>query len=338
MGRLDKLKKIKTLQNYILKENETNDFISTGCCSLNILFGGGIDKGIPLGKVSMIAADSSLGKSMIGLRLARNAQKKGKSVVLFDAEKAYSTSLAENLGIDSNEILVIQNTSLEEVTTQFMNICDEIKNEGNINDYLFIIDSWNVLVTSKTLEDSLSGKDVQDMTQAKKKNTLAKLLLHSNATIFVINQIYSSMDAYSMDSIPGGKGIYFASSSIVQATSKAKDKNSDGEITGAIITAQTRKGRYSREHSKLKYLINYDGGINPFFGLLDIALEGGYIIKPSAGFYQRTCLENDKKHREKEIYNLEFWKPIFENTDFKTYVEKEFSFKHNEINDENIDF
>ena len=186
---LEKLRKLKSVQNSILTEVEEQEFISTGVATLNILFGGGIDRGIPVGRVSMIAADSSLGKSFVGLKIAKNAQAKGKSVILFDAEKAYSTAMADNLGINKDEILVIQNTSVEEVSTQFMNIVEEIKE--NIKDYVFIIDSWNVLVTSKSVDDISAGKDVIDMTGAKKKNTLAKLLLNSNATVFVINQIYA---------------------------------------------------------------------------------------------------------------------------------------------------
>lgn len=334
--RLNKLRKLKSVQDSIYEENKEQEFISTGVATLNILFGGGIDKGIPVGKVSMIAADSSLGKSFIALKIAKNAQTKGKSIILFDAEKAYNKALADNLGIQEDEMLVIQETSLEKVTQQFMNIVDELGED--IKDTMFIIDSWNVLVTSKTIDDASAGNDKTDMTTAKKKNTLAKLLLNSGATIFVINQIYDSLDAYSPAMIPGAKGVYFSSSSIVQATSKAKQKESDGEISGAIVTAMTRKGRFSREHSKLKYLINYDGGFNAFYGLLDIALEGGYVTKPSAGYYTRTHIPEDKKMREKDIYTEEFWRPIFNDTDFKAYVEKAFSFKHNEINEENIEF
>lgn len=333
---LDKLRKLKSVQSSVLKEVGEQEFISTGCATLNILFGGAIDRGIAVGKVSQVAADSSLGKSMIGMKVAKNAQLMRKSVILFDSEKAYSPVMAETLGIRKDDILVIQNTSVEEVTTQFMNIVEEIKEK--IEDYVFIIDSWNVLVTSKSVEDATAGKDVVDMTTAKKKNTLAKLLLHSGATVFVINQTYASLDAYSLDSIGGARGIYFASSSIVQCTSKAKQKESDGEITGAVITAIARKGRFSREHSKLKYLINYDGGINAYYGLLDFALECGYVEKPSPGFYTRPCVEGDKKWREKEIYVKEFWDPIFKETDFKESIEKAFSFKHNEINDDNIEF
>ena len=189
---LDKLRKLKSVQSSVLKEVGEQEFISTGCASLNILFGGGIDRGIAVGKISMIAADSSLGKSFLALKVAKNAQLKRKSVILFDSEKAYSPVMADTLGIRKDDILVIQNTSVEEVATQFMNIVEEIKDK--IEDYVFIIDSWNVLVTSKSVEDVAAGKDVADMTTAKKKNTFAKLLLHSGATVFVVNQVYACLN------------------------------------------------------------------------------------------------------------------------------------------------
>ena len=106
------------------------------------------------------------------------------------------------------------------------------------------------------------------------------------------------------------------------------------EISGAIVTAKTRKGRLAKEHSKLKYLIRYDGGLDPFYGLLDIALEGGFITKPTVGWYQKEG--DEKKYREKEIYTKDFWSSIIQNEEFKSYVEKAFSFRQNEIKDEDL--
>ena len=186
---LEKLRKLKCITDDILKDEKEQEFISTGVGTLNILFGGAVDRGIPKGKISMIAADSSLGKSIISLKIAKNAQKKGMNIILFDTEKAYSKDTAKSIGIDLEKIIVIQKTSLEEVTTQFMNIMKEIEDEKD--DYLFIIDSWNALVSSKTVDDATSGKDVVDMTTAKKKNSFAKLLLNADATVFVVNQIYA---------------------------------------------------------------------------------------------------------------------------------------------------
>jgi hypothetical protein len=153
---------------------------------------------------------------------------------------------------------------------------------------------------------------------------------------------HNTMDTYDPYAIPGGNGLYFACSSIVLAThkSKAKATQSETEILGAGVLAHTRKSRFCKEHSKLRYLIKYDGGIDPFYGIIDLALEGGYIDKPSMGYYSRPCVENDKKWRERQINEngAEFWAPVFKNTDFKDYIERKFTFLHTEIQDDNIDW
>ena len=56
---LEKLRKLKCITDDILKDEKEQEFISTGVGTLNILFGGAVDRGIPKGKISMIAADSS---------------------------------------------------------------------------------------------------------------------------------------------------------------------------------------------------------------------------------------------------------------------------------------
>jgi len=62
--------------------------------------------------------------------------------------------------------------------------------------------------------------------------------------------------------------------------------------------------------------------------LLDIAIAGGYIIKPSNGWYQRVNKETGEmlegKLREKETMTPEFWTPIFETTDFKSFVKESY--------------
>jgi hypothetical protein len=148
------------------------------------------------------------------------------------------------------------------------------------------------------------------------------------------------MDQYNPIAVSGGKGLYYACSSIVMSTSKAKSKDGEGDIDGAIVTAKAEKGRLCVEHSKLKYLIKHDGGISWAYGLLDIALEGGFIEKPTMGWYSRSMVENDRKWREREIWDneKEFWEPVVNNPEFKLFIEKTYSYKHNVIKDhEEID-
>lgn len=347
MSLIDKLKKDKVITEYIARKEDNNNrgFISTGVLPIDILFSGRIkDGGIPIGKISMIASPSSLGKSFIGYKIVRNAQKKGMSPIIIDTEYAFDYNFAENVGINTDNLLVIQNNQIEEVQKVIMSLVKDLSLEERQN-IVLVLDSFGGLVTSKTLNDAEEGKDVSDMTISKKKNNFAKLLLTTKTTIFVVNHVYDNVGGFGDPmSIPGGRGIAFVSSSIVMGMSKAKDKDKD-EISGAIVTAKIFKGRFAREHIKLKYLIKYDGGLHPVYGLLDDLLEFGYITKPSNGFYSRDFsvlgIEGeDKKWREKQMWEnwKEFFTPILKNPEVQLAFEKKYSFQHSEIVDDNIDF
>lgn len=329
------IKKFK--ENKLVKENIFVDrpveYINTGSIALNILFSGKVDGGIVKGKVMQIVAPSSLGKSFVAMKIAKSAQKQGMEVVIVDTEFAYTTEFSKKIGLDEEKTLVIQTNSIEEAQHMIMSSVDGMTREDKDN-LLIIIDSWGNMVTSKSMDDVIAGKDVRDMTKAQKKNEFARQLTGLRTTVFVVNQTYQTMDQYKPLEAGGGQGLFYSCSSIVMGTSKAKDKDSDGDISGSIITATTHKGRFCKEHSKLKYLIQHSGGIHPFYGILEDALGGGYVTKPSMGWYTRPCIENDKKWREAEIWKNaeEFWMPIIKTTDFNQYIESIYRFT-GEIND-----
>jgi hypothetical protein len=209
------------------------------------------------------------------------------------------------------------------------------------------LDSFGGLITAKTVADATSGKDVADMTISKKKNSFARLLQSLRCTVFIVNHVYDNVGGFGDPlSIPGGRGIYFASSVIIMGISKAKDKESE-ELTGAIISCVVRKSRFSKENSKFKYRIKYDGGLDPYYGLLEHALDYSEtitegkkpIVKGAPGWYIVTTSDGEKKYREKDIYVAEVWKPIFkEYPGFIKFLEEEFSFKHSQIVDEDLSF
>ncbi len=153
---------------------------------------------------------------------------------------------------------------------------------------------------------------------------------------------HNSMNQFDPLAIGGGRGLYFASSSIVLGSSKAKAKDTDSstEITGALILAQTKKSRFCKELTKLRYLIKYDGGIHPAYGILDDLLEFGFVTKPTMGYYSRASVEGDKKWREKEIWNnwKEFLKPILSDPAVALRFEEKYTFMHSEIDDEDFEF
>jgi len=311
-------------------DNDVIEFLSTNCISLNLLYGGKVDSGIAKGHMSMISAPSQLGKSFIALQIIRNAQKCGMQVVVIDTERAFKKSMANSLKIDlsPDKIQVLRLNSLEAVESAILAITEEMTIEERKNT-LFVVDSWGTLVTSKAVKDGLTGNDVSDMTEAKKKNRLANIILNTQATFFIVNHVYDNTGGFGDPlNIPGGRRIAFNCEAIVLGMSRAKDKRTatQTEIDGHIITAKTFKSRFSKGESKLQYRIKYEGGLDPFYGLLPDALDYGCIVKTGTK-YSRPVVENDKEHKEADIYCATFWKPIFEHTDFKEWLEDKYTFR-----------
>jgi RecA/RadA recombinase len=318
------------LSSYLFKEDEKTHFLSTNVITLNLLFSGRVSGGIPIGRISMISAPSMLGKSFIAYGLVKNAQKKGMQVCIIDTERAFSFHFAQSIGIDisPDKLVVLQENSIEEVAGIIMTICKEIPKEERKN-VLFVLDSWGSLVTSKTLENALEGNDAADFTIPKKKNNLSNIILNTKATFFVVNHIYDNVGGMGDTiKIPGGRKIEFNSEAIILGRSRAKEKKSasDNTIIGYIITAETYKSRWSKQNSKLQFRIKVEGGLDIFYGIIDDAIEAGVVEKPSVGFYSRPCIPNDKKFRENEIYNSEFWLPIFKETEFEKWLEQKYTY------------
>jgi RecA/RadA recombinase len=305
------------------------------------LFSGKTDGGIPMRKISMFSAPSALGKSIVGLSLIRNFQKnhpKGLAV-LFDIEKSFDFETAKKFRIDISQekLLVIRMNKIEDIEHELMTMTEGLLPEEQAN-LFFVIDSWAGLLTSKTINDSIEGKDVLDMTEPKKKNRLAKILLNINSTFFVINGVYDNIGGYGeVFTIPGARRIYYNSQCVVLGKSKAKDKQGE-DLVGAIISCICHKSRIAKEKSELKFRIKYDGGLDIFYGLLDDALEGNFVVIPKKARYSRKHLKDDIEFQEKDIYCSDFWLPIFKDTNFKEYLENKYSFKNTGFdvsNDEN---
>lgn len=343
------------LSSYIFSEEDQQyeednlGFYSTNVISLNLLFSGKVDGGIKVGRMSMISAPSALGKSLLALSTIKGAQRDNKEVItiLVDAEFSFDYNVAKKMGIDTSKekLIVFQESSIEQVKNIILKTIENVE-KNKRKDIFVVIDSWGTLVSSKTLEDGLLGKDVTDMTLPKKKNDLANVLLNTRTTVLVINHIYMNTGGFGDPMmIPGGERLKFNCSSIILGTSRSKERDTDKALLGHIISAETFKSRFSKEKTKLQYRMKHNGGLDPFYGILEDAIEGGYIItgkviddketkktgvtvyKEKAGTYQRACVEGDTPVKEEEMYNARFWLPVFEKTDFKKFLENKYQFK-----------
>ena len=321
--------KSKELSQFVYNpEEKPTDFISTNVISLNLLFSGRPFGGIQKGAISMMSAGSSQGKSFVGLSILKEAQKSGMECYVFDAEKSFDYDWANKMGINTDpKVLPVIGTSEIAKLKMAISMIEDGKSNSERSNVFVLFDSWGTLVSQVMLDKSAEGSTTRDMTLGFWKNELANIMKESGFTYFVINHVYDSIGGFGDPlQIPGGRRLYFNSENVVLTLSKAKDKDTSGEITGAIMTAMTHKGRKALEKSKLKYRIKHEGGLDPFYGLLEDAMEFGLVYKPKNGCYSRTYLENDATWKENELYVPEFWVPLFKNTDFEERLIKKYTY------------
>jgi hypothetical protein len=108
--------------------------------------------------------------------------------------------------------------------------------------------------------------------------------------------------------LAGGQGLKYAASTILYL-SKRKDKNSDGEVIGNIIHCKLYKGRFTKENSMVDLRLNYETGLDPYYGLVDIAVNSGVFKKNSTRIelpdgskvFEKTIYENPEKYFTKDV-------------------------------------
>lgn len=127
--------------------------------------------------------------------------------------------------------------------------------------------------------------------------------------------------------VGGGTGI-FLSSDTIWIIGRQQDKDTKTkEIEGYKFIINIEKSRYVKEKSQIPIDISYESGINKWSGLLDLAVEAGYVITPKQGRYARAHIESEiEKPYKREVIenNSAIWKDIFDNTDFKLWLRNKF--------------
>lgn len=98
------------------------------------------------------------------------------------------------------------------------------------------------------------------------------------------NGVVAHNSMYGGDVTSGGSGVTYSSSATLMMT-KAKEKDATtNEMTGAIVTITAAKSRLTKENTRVKCRIRFDGGLDRYYGLLDIAEASGVFKKVSTRY------------------------------------------------------
>ena len=335
MDKLKKNSKINTTE--VLADSKffnEKDMTPTDVPMINVALSGSIDGGISSG-LTVLAGPSKHFKTSFALLMAGAYLKKHPDAVMlfYDSEFGSPQSYFEQFGIDVSRVLHTPIANVEELKFDLISQLEELDRGDKV---IVVIDSIGNLASKKELEDTLSEKSVADMSRAKALKGLFRMatpyLTMKNIPLLAVNHTYKEIGLFPKDIVGGGTGIYYSADNI-WILGRQQDKKGT-EIQGYHFVINVEKSRYVKEKSKIPVTVSWDGGVRSYSGLLDVALAGGYVIKPSNGWYQSANGHNGEeasKVRYDQTLEKEFWDPIFTNSDFKEFIKKQYSIGHQSL-------
>jgi RecA/RadA recombinase len=264
--------------------NDPKTWVSFGNKSLNYLVSGDFDKGIALGKVSILAGESGSGKSLLSANVIKNAQDQGIFVILIDTENALDESWLKEFNVDTSpeKLLKLNMAMVDDVARTISEYVKEYREipEDERAEILFVIDSLGMLLveaqTAQFERGELKG-DFGHKPKALKALITNCVNMFGNLGIGMLctNHTYASQDIFSPDDVvSGGSGPIFAASALIAIKKGKLKEDEEGdkttEVAGIRAMCKVMKTRYNKPFEGTQLKIPYSGGLDAYSGLFEM--------------------------------------------------------------------
>ncbi len=315
MGFLDKVSKdLEKSGISVGKSQPPTYWFSTGNHVLNKIISGSFYRGIPQGRLICFTGPAATGKSFLAGNCIREAQKEGALVVVLDSEQSLDDNFVANLGVDpTKNYLYSSVNTIPEAKRTVSKVLKGYREEfGDDNPealkVLIVLDSLDMLMTETEQDNFDKGVSKGDQGQRNKQlkqmlrefvNNIKRL----NVSIIVTAQVYRNQD------LLNGEGLWivadavrYSLSQIVMLT-KLKLKVG-GEVEGIRMKCEGYKTRFTKPFQTVTIEVPYDTGMNPYNGLLEVAIEMGVVEQKGA-----WCNFGEEKWNGKKLPQ-KFYEPV----------------------------
>ena len=345
MSLLEKLKKTSRVAGTevlsVSKLFAEKELTTTPVPMVNVALSGSVNGGLASG-LTVLAGPSKHFKTSFALLMASAYLKKHDDAVLlfYDSEFGSPQSYFEAFNIDTSRVLHTPVTNIEELKFDLVNQLNEIDRKDRV---IVIIDSVGNIASKKEVEDAMNEKSVADMTRAKALKGLFRMvtpvLTIKDVPLLAINHTYMEIGMFPKAVVSGGTGVMYSADN-VWIIGRQQEKVGT-EVQGYHFVINVEKSRFVKEKSKIPITVTWEGGMEKWSGLTDVALQMGYVIKPKNGWYQAKNPETGEdlsgNVRMKDTLKEDFWKVVFEKTDFLSAIEKRFKIAYKPILNDNED-
>ncbi|XP_050219751.1 DNA repair protein recA homolog 3, mitochondrial isoform X2 [Mercurialis annua] len=258
--------------------------VSTGSFSLDIALGTG---GLPKGRVVEIYGPEASGKTTLALHVIAEAQKKGGICVFIDAEHALDSSLAQHIGVNTEQLLLSQPDCGE----QALSLVDTLIRSGSVD--VVVVDSVAALVPKSELDgemgDAHMAMQARLMSQALRK--LSHSLSQSETILLFINQVRAKLSTFGGFGGPqevtcGGNALKFYASVRLNIRRVGLIKKGE-ETTGSQVQVKIVKNKLAPPFRTVHFELEFGKGICRQSEIIDLGVKHKFLSKAGAFFYYK---------------------------------------------------
>jgi len=275
-------------------------WVPFGNFCLNRVMSGQLMNGIAQGTGFLVCGFSGCGKSFIAGNVIREAQSIGAFNLIIDSENALDAEYLTKIGVKYDSTIlrkrVVKITDAWSLVRSFLDgyiseYGDDLDNAPRIH---ITIDSLGFLVTDSDYDNANDGtyKADQGATKRMIKDFLKKLthaVAGMNITYLCTDQVYQAraeqiMAGTAINGAVLNEQVKFAFHQIAYVSRlKLKDDKTKA-ITGIRLKVTAAKTRFTQPYGQIELDVPYETGIDPYNGLLEMAVAMGVVEKRGSRF------------------------------------------------------
>lgn len=255
----------------------THEIIPTPSVGLNRALNGGLYTGAS----HLFWGTPSAGKSTMSFRILANAQEMGYRPVIIDSEYSFNEEYATKCGVDTDDIVVVQSTIVEDV---LKSIHPYLTHEEE--KHVFLFDSLSNLLRAEAYDKPEGSKAIG--LAARSQGALVQQLLNylhkeRNMMIFIAHQTMDLSGMYAVTKAKIGNEVRHNMHNIVKLflsmSSKEMERDDRNMITSQRVTWEIEKTKQGATiGTKGQYYLKpQEAMLDQMRELLDIAVEMNII-------------------------------------------------------------
>lgn len=274
--------------------------ISSGSFSLDLALGIG---GLPKGRVVEIYGPEASGKTTLALHVIAESQKNGGYCAFIDAEHALDPTLAETIGVKTDNLLLSQPDCGE----QALSLVDTLIRSGSVD--VVVVDSVAALVPKSELDGEMG--DAHIALQARLMSQALRKLSHSlslSQTILVfINQVRAKMSTFGggfggpTEVTSGGNALKFYASVRLNIRRIGLVKKGE-ETVGSQVLVKIVKNKHAPPFRTAQFELEFGKGICRDSEVIELGIRHKFITKAGGAYYKF----NDKSFHGKDAIRRYF--------------------------------